>query len=74
MHEIAVNVVVHYISQRISCVFMFVYNGLNTLCGVFILHLLIKKGEGLLACCMHVFSSISIKDMPLDLLIVVCKC
>jgi hypothetical protein len=33
---------------------MFVYNGLNTLCGVFILHLL-RKARG---CCMHVFSSI----------------
>ena len=33
--------------------FMFVYNGLNTLCGVFILHLL-RTARG---CCMHVFSS-----------------
>jgi hypothetical protein len=32
---------------------MFVYNGLNTLCGVFILYLL-RKARG---CCMHVFSS-----------------
>jgi hypothetical protein len=32
---------------------MFVYNGLNTLCGVFILNLL-RKARG---CCMHVFSS-----------------
>ena len=32
---------------------MFVYNGRNTLCGVFILHLL-RKARG---CCMHVFSS-----------------
>ena len=33
---------------------MFVYNGLNTLCGVmFILHLF-RKARG---CCMHVFSS-----------------
>ena len=30
VHEIAANVI-----------FMFVYNGLNTLCGVFILHLLL---------------------------------
>ena len=36
------------------CHFMFVYNGLNTLCGVFIIHLL-SKARG---CCMHVFSSI----------------
>ena len=34
---------------------MFVYNGLTTLCGVFILHLL-RKARG---CCMHVFSSIN---------------
>ena len=33
---------------------MFVYNGLNTLRGVFIFHLL-RKSRG---CCMHVFSSI----------------
>jgi hypothetical protein len=32
---------------------MFVYNGLNTLCGVFILYQL-RKARG---CCMHVFSS-----------------
>jgi hypothetical protein len=32
---------------------MFIYNGLNTLSGVFILHLL-RKARG---CCMHVFSS-----------------
>ena len=31
------------------------YNGLNTLCGVFILHLL-RKARG---CCMHVFSSVN---------------
>jgi hypothetical protein len=32
MHEIAVNVIVHYKASAslISCVFMFVYNGLNT--------------------------------------------
>jgi hypothetical protein len=52
MHEIAVNVIVHYRAST-SVVFMFVYNGLNTLCGVFILHLL-RKARG---CCMHVFSS-----------------
>jgi hypothetical protein len=43
VHEIAANVI-----------FMFVYNGLNTLCGVFIIHLLLKAR----GCCMHVFSSI----------------
>ena len=57
MREIAANVIVHYkASACISCVFMFLginYNGLNTLCGVFILHLL-RKARG---CCMHVFSS-----------------
>jgi hypothetical protein len=45
VHEIAANVI-----------FMFVYNGLNTLCGVVILHLLLKAR----GCCMHVFSSILI--------------
>ena len=35
---------------------MFVYNGLNTLCVVFILHLL-RKARG---CCMHVFSSLEL--------------
>jgi hypothetical protein len=42
MHEIAVNVIVHYKASA-SVVFvliMFVYNGLNTLCAVFTLHLL----------------------------------
>ena len=57
MHHIAVNVIVHNhynnIRLPISCVFMFAYNGLNTLSGVFILHLL-RKARG---CCMHVFSS-----------------
>ena len=41
-----------------SCVFMFVYNGLNTLCGIFILHLL-RKARG---CCMHVFSSYELRS------------
>ena len=36
MHEIAVNVIVHYKASA-SVVFI---NGLNALCGVFILHLL----------------------------------
>jgi hypothetical protein len=62
MHHIAVNVFVHNhynnIRLRISCVFMFVYNGLNTLCEVFILHLL-RKASG---CCMHVFSSTRVSE------------
>ena len=53
MHEIAVNVIVHYKASASVVFFMFVYNGFNTLCGVFILHLL-RKARG---CCMHVFSS-----------------
>ena len=44
----------------ISCVIVFVYNGLNTLCGVFILHLL-RKARG---CCMHVFSSLVQNNLP----------
>ena len=65
MHHIAVNVIVHNhynnIKLRISCVFMFVYNGLKTLSGVFILHLL-RKARG---CCMHVFSSY-MSEMPMQ--------
>jgi hypothetical protein len=52
MHEIAVIVIIHYKASA-SVVFLCLYNGLNTLWGVFILHLL-RKARG---CCMHVFSS-----------------
>jgi hypothetical protein len=53
MHEIAVNVIVHYKASASVAFLCTNYNGLNTLCGVFILHLL-RKARG---CCMHVFSS-----------------
>ena len=54
MHEIAVNVIVHYkASTSVVFLCLFIMVLINTLCGVFILHLL-RKGKG---CCMHVFSS-----------------
>ena len=40
-------------SQPISCLFVFVYNCLSTLCGFFVLYLL-RKARG---CCVHVFFS-----------------
>jgi hypothetical protein len=54
MHEIAVNVIVHYkASTSVVFLCLFIMVLINTLCGVFILHLL-RKAKG---CCMHVFSS-----------------
>jgi hypothetical protein len=55
MHEIAVNVIVRYkasASVVFLCLFIMI-NGLNTLCGFFILYQL-RKARG---CFMHVFSS-----------------
>jgi hypothetical protein len=53
MHEIAVNVIVHY---KASASVVFLCSFIMVLIRVFILHLL-RKARG---CCMHVFSSISI--------------
>ena len=57
MHEMAVNVIVHYIKASASVVFLCLFimvSILYQLCGVFITHLL-RKARG---CCMHVFSSL----------------
>jgi hypothetical protein len=51
VHEIAANVYIVQLLTSALVVFLCLFDGLNTLCGVFIVHLS-RKARG---CCLHVF-------------------